>query len=91
MKNFKISTIAAIAVYAMLSAGLSSCESKEYNDTEQSKFVVKEVLERKGMSKMTTYKVLMLDASGVGEKSFWMVDSIGKYNVGDRLCLHPCR
>jgi hypothetical protein len=39
------------------------------------KFVVKEVLERKGMSKMTTYKVLMLDASGIGEKSFWMVDS----------------
>jgi hypothetical protein len=89
MKNFKISIVAAIAVYAMLVAGLSSC-SREYNDTDQSKFVVKEVLERKGMSKMTTYKVLMLDASGIGEKSFWMVDSIGKYKVGDRLWLQPC-
>ena len=46
MKKFKISTVAAIAVYAMLVAGLSSC-SIEYNDTDQSKFVIKEVLERK--------------------------------------------
>lgn len=91
MKKFKISTVAAIAVYAMLVAGLSSCKSKDYNDTEQSKFVVKEVLERKGMSKMTTYKILMLDASGIGEKDFWMVDSIGKYKVGDRLWLQPFR
>jgi len=89
MKKFKISTVAAIAVYAMLVAGISSCSS-EYNDTDQSKFVIKEVLERKGMSKMTTYKVLMLDASGIGKKSFWMVDSIGKYKVGDRLWLQPC-
>ena len=89
MKKFKISTVAAIAVYAMLVAGLSSC-SREYNDTDQSKFLIKEVLERKGMSKMTTYKVLMLDASGIGEKSFWMVDSVGKYKVGDRLWLQPC-
>jgi hypothetical protein len=91
MKKFKISTVAAIAVYAMLVAGLSSCSSSsEYNDTDQSKFVIKEVLERKGMSKMTTYKVLMLDASGIGEKSFWMIDSIGKYKVGDRLWFQPC-
>jgi len=89
MKKFKISTVAAIVVYAMLVAGLSSCSS-EFNDTGQSKFVVKKVLERKGMSKMTTYKVLMLDASGLGEKSFWMVDSVGKYKVGDRLWLQPC-
>jgi hypothetical protein len=76
----------------MLVAGLSSCGSKgkEYNDTEQSKFVVKEVLERKGMSKMTTYKVLMLDASGIGETDFWITDSIGKYKEGDRLWLQPC-
>lgn len=90
MKKLK-STVATIAVYSMLVAGLLSCEStKDYNDTEQSKFVVKEVLGRKGMSKMTTYKVLMLDASGIGEKYFWMVDSIGKYKVGDRLWLQPC-
>lgn len=91
MTKFKFTTLAAIALYAMLAAGLSSCESKTYNDTDQSKFVVKEVLERKGMSKMTTYKVLMLDASGIGEKDFWITDSIGKYNVGDRLWLQPCR
>jgi hypothetical protein len=90
MKKFKLSTVAAIVVYAMLVAGLSSC-SGEFNDTDQSKFVVKEVLERRGMSKMTTYKVLMLDASGLGATSFWMVDSVGKYNVGDRLWLQPCR
>ena len=90
MKRFKISTVAAIAVYAMLTAVLSSCGINDFNDTGQSKFVVKEVLDRKGMSKMTTNKVLMLDASGIGEKSFWMVDSIGKYKVGDRLCLQPC-
>lgn len=90
MKKFKISTIVTIAVCVMLAAGLSSCGSNDFNDTEQSKFVVKEVVERKGMSKMTTYKVLMLDASGIGEKGFWMVDSIGKYKVGDRLWLQPC-
>ena len=91
MKKFKISTLATIAVYAMLAAGFSACGSKEYNDTEQSKFVVKEVLGRKGMSKMTTYKVLMLDASGIGETRFWITDSLGKYKVGDRLWLQPCR
>lgn len=90
MTKFKFTTLAAIALYAMLVSGLSSCESKTYNDTDQSKFVVKEVLERKGMSKMTTYKVLMLDASGIGETDFWITDSIGKYNVGDRLWLKPC-
>ena len=90
MKKFKISTLVAIAVYTMLAVGLSSCGSGVYNDTEQSKFVVTEVLERKGMSKMTTCKVLMLDASGIGETEFWMVDSIGKYKVGDKLWLQSC-
>lgn len=90
MKKLNFTTRNTIALYVILVAGLSSCESIVFNDTEQSKFVVKEVLERKGMSKMTTYRVLMLDASGIGEKDFWMVDSIGKYKVGDRLWLQRC-
>ena len=89
MKRLKISTVTTIFI-AMLVAGVSSC-SIEYNDTNQSEFVVKRVLGRKGMSKMTTYQVIMLDASGLGEISFWMVDSIDKYKVGDRLCLQPCK
>jgi len=76
--------------YVLLVAGLSSCGSIEYNETDQSKFLVKEIVERKGMSKMTTYKVLMLDASNIGETEFWVVDSVGKYKVGDRLWLQPC-
>ena len=74
-----------IAITLLL--GFTSCE---FNDTEQSNFVVKKIKERKGMSKMTSYKVLMLDASGLGETSFWVVDSVGKYNIGDRLILQPC-
>ena len=42
---------------------------------------------REGMSTMTSYKVLMLDASGIGETDFWIVDSVSKYKVGDRLWL----
>ena len=76
--------------YVLLVAGLSSCGNKSYNDTDQSKFVVKEVKERNGMSKMTSYKVLMLDASGLGETHFWITDSLGKYKVGDGLWLQPC-
>jgi hypothetical protein len=90
MKKLKINIIVTIAIYVMLIVGVSSCERPGYNDTEQSKFVVKEVVERIGMSKMTTYKVLMLDASGIGGVDFWMVDSVGKYNVGERLWLQPC-
>lgn len=83
----KISLI-LIAVISLLT--FTSCD-KQYYDTEQSRFVVKEILERKGMSKMTTYKVLMLDASGIGDIDFWIVDSVGKYNVGDRLILQPLK
>jgi hypothetical protein len=43
------------------------------------------------MSKMTTYEVLMLDASGIGRTSFWIVDSIGKHNIGDKLILQPLK
>lgn len=75
--------------YVLLVAGFSSCE-KDYNDTEQNKFVVKEVLERNGMAKMTSYRVFMLDTSGLGETEFWITDSIGKYKVGDRLWMQPC-
>lgn len=68
----------------------TSCE-KEFNDTNPSVFVVKEIKERKGMSSMTSYRVLMLDASGLGEIDFWVVDSVGKHNIGDRLILQPCK
>jgi len=76
-----------ILLGAILLFSIVSCSTKEYNDTEQSKFVVKEVKKREGMSTMTTYKVLMLDASGIGEINFWIVDSVSKYKVGDRLWL----
>ncbi len=81
--NLMLIAIASLFVF-------TSCE-KEFYDTEQSRFVVKEIQERKGMSKMTTYKLLMLDASGVGKIDLWVVDSIGKYNIGDRLILQPCK
>lgn len=85
MKKINLTLIAITLLFVF-----TSCE-KEFNDTEQSKFVVKEIKERKGMYKMTSYKVLMLDASGLGETSFWVVDSVGKYNIGDRLILKPCK
>lgn len=90
IKKFKISTIFTIAL-AMLVVGVSSCarEKNSYYDAKQSEFVVVAVLERPGMSKMTTYRVLMLDESGIGEIDFWVVDSIGKYKLGDKLLLQP--
>ena len=91
-RNPYICIMKIIILLICTTLGLYSCvNNRTYYDTDQSKFVVKEVLERKGMSKMTTYRVLMLDASGIGEKEFWIVDSIGKYNVGDRLWLQPCQ
>lgn len=68
----------------------TSCESG-YNDTNPNVFVVKQIKERKGMSNMISYKVLMLDASGLGGTQFWFVDSIGKHDIGDRLILQPCK
>lgn len=70
---------------------LSSCCGTEggswYKDSEPNKFVVVEVRDRSGMQSMTTYKVRMLDESGLGTTDFWMVDTIGKYNLGDALIL----
>jgi hypothetical protein len=86
MKKIKLTLIAIASLFVFI-----SCEEKEFNDTEQNRFVVKEIKERKGLSKMTSYKVLMLDASGLGETVFWVVDSVGKYNIGDRLILQPCK
>jgi hypothetical protein len=85
MKKINLILIAIASLFVF-----TSCEEKQFNDTEQNRFVVKEIRERKGMSKMTSYKVLMLDASGLGEIDFWFVDSVGKYNIGDKLILQPC-
>jgi hypothetical protein len=82
MKNLKINSL----LIAFIVIIFSSC-NKEYHDTPPSQFVIKKVILRNGMKKMTTYKVLMLDASGIGETSFIMVDSINKYKVGDVLSL----
>lgn len=71
-------------IMMVLTIGFVSCT---YNDTPPSTFVVKEILPRDGMKVMTTYKVVMLDASGIGETDFWIVDSVGKYKIGDRLQL----
>jgi len=90
MKNIsnKFTKAGLIALCVILVSGFSSCKDyNDYNDTDQSQFVVKEIKPREGMSKMTTYRLLMLDASGVGSIDFWVVDSIGKYKVGDRLLL----
>jgi hypothetical protein len=84
----KKTSLIFIAVILLLT--FTSCK-KQYYDTEQNRFVVKKILERKGMSKMTTYEVLMLDASGIGGTSFWIVDSIGKHNIGDKLILQPLK
>lgn len=66
--------------------GFTSCVNN-YHDAPQNEFIVDKVLPRDGMKSMTTYRVTMLDASGIGSVEFWMVDSIGKYKVGDRLLL----
>ncbi len=75
--------------YILLIILCYSCNfaGKEYNDTEPNKFIVKEIVERKGLSKMTTYRLLMLDSSGVGEVEFWIIDTNWKYNIGDKLVL----
>lgn len=80
-----------IAVCVLLVIGFSSCvfEDNTYYDTDNNKFVVTQVLKRKGMIKMTSYQLLMLDASGLGETTFWVVDSLDKYQIGDRLELKP--
>lgn len=80
--------VSLIIITLILLLSFVSCD-KQYHDTEQSRFVVTEIMERKGMSKMTSYNVLMLDTSGVGTIDFWVVDSVGKYNVGDILILQP--
>lgn len=66
-----------------------SCQNGKFKDTPQNRFIVKELMGREGMSKMVTYKVLMLDDSGIGEKEFWISDSLGKYNIGDVMILQP--
>jgi len=75
-------------LFTFLIMGFSSCL---YNDTEPNRFVVMETRKQPGMINMTSYKLRMLDASGLGMEIFWVVDSIDKYKIGDRLVLQPLR
>ena len=89
MKKLKLVIMITVV---MSTIGFVSCDIVRYQDIGPSEFIVVEILPRNGMKSMTTYKVEILDVSGVGElnnnsPNFWVVDSIGKYKVGDKLLL----
>ena len=75
MKKIKISTVAAIAVYAMLVAGLSSCSELAPSD---GRYWVKSVEEG-----LETSKYQLVQLNGFGQT--WLKAERGKYNVGDTL------
>lgn len=85
MKKFKISTVAAIAVYAMLAAGLSSCG--ESNKIAVEPFVIYKTEQSTDDAKRNVYHYRSVNFK---ERTGEFV-SYSKYNIGDTLSFHPCR
>ena len=89
MKNFKISTAAAIAVYAMLTVVLSSCEESRFPETP-SKFVV-ERIETNKTKGTSIYLVRPIEQKDLNMSKTWFVDSVGRFNAGDTLSFQHYR
>ena len=84
MKKLKISTVAAIAVYAMLAVVLSSCGDCERNFPNcQSTWVVTKVEHENKV--MASYRVETTDTTDFNTSNTWLMDSIGKFEIGDTL------
>ena len=77
MRKFKLRNLAAIAVYTVLVAVLSSCSELMPGD---GKFVVKEVSEGLERSKYWAVQI-----KGKGGTYFY--DERGKYHVGDTISI----
>ena len=90
MKKSKISTIAAIAVYAMLAVVLSSCGEETKYPNSQSKFVVTRIEPNK-MKGTSIYLVEPIGKMDLNMQHTWFVDSVGRFNAGDTLCFQHYR
>ena len=89
MKKFKISTVAAIAVYAMLAVVLSSCEESKFPETP-SKFVVERIEPNKTKG-TSIYLVRPIEKKDLNMSKTWFVDSVGRFNAGDTLSFQHYR
>ena len=89
MKKFKISTVAAIAVYAMLAVVLSSCEESRFPETA-SKFVVERIEPNKTKG-TSIYLVRPIEKKDLNMSKTWFVDSVGRFNAGDTLSFQHYR
>lgn len=83
MKKFKLNTISAIAVYAMLTLVASSCKETTYPETP-SKFVVERIQLNKTKG-TCIYLVAPIETKDLTINKTWIVDSVGKFDVGDTL------
>ena len=89
MKKFKISTAAAIAVYAMLAVVLSSCEESRFPETT-SKFVVERIEPNKTKG-TSIYLARPIEQKDLNMSKTWFVDSVGRFNAGDTLSFQHYR
>ena len=84
MKKFKISTLTAIAVYSILTVILSSCEDGKKNFPNcQSTWVVTKVEHENKV--MASYRIETTDKTDFNTSNTWLMDSIGKFEIGDTL------
>lgn len=89
MTKFKISTVAAIAVYAILAVVLSSCEESKFPETP-SKFIVERIEPNKTKG-TSIYLVRPIEQKDLNMSKTWFVDSVGRFNTGDTLSFQHYR
>ena len=67
---------------------LSSCESRY--PTTPTKFIIEEIT-RNQIEGTNLYFIVPIRPQGLSTIPIWVVDSVGKFNVGDTLVLQPIR
>lgn len=84
MKKLNFTTKTAIALYAMLMIFLSSCGNGKPNLPNcQSTWVVTKIKYENKV--MAIYRVETTDKTDLNISDTWLMDSIGKFEVGDTL------
>lgn len=92
MKKFKIRTSTAIAVYAMLATGLSSCGNESVRHTKDEPFVIMSIQKHPdGRVKYSKgkYERPFREFFAMGRQSIIFDNDLG-YSVGDTLSFQPC-
>jgi hypothetical protein len=83
MKKFKTSTLVTVILYIIIVVTISSCGDVINFPNYQSTWVVTKVEHENKV--MASYRVETTDTTDLNVSSTWLMDSIGKFGIGDTL------